>query len=542
MNPVAAASDPRTLVVGYNGSIEMFTRSPLRPRARASAMRWMFSSLLRFDEQLNLRGDLADRYERSADGRSYTFHLRQDVRWHDGHPFTADDVIFTAELLMQPHRYFRNTLHLAGGEPVEFRKVDDFTVRVDLPRPYVALPAYLTATWASLFLVVPRHSLRDGDEAAFDRHPIGTGPFRFGEITDDGNAVLTANPDYFRGPPAADQLVIRCIAPGEDRLEAFARGELDLAVAPGRRFGEEDARRHHGRFFSIPSNQIVQFAMNCRHPLFQSAGVRRAIACAVNKERLVHDIEGPDGLAAHSPVGPSSWAYEPNVPRHPYDPDRARRLLAEEGWQPGPDGLLRRGDDAFRFGVIYMPDPWNVDYAAYAAGVQKYLRAVGIELKVRPVDYWSGMKPAWRNHDFEAFLYYDTFYNEPDLYWSWHSAMPKRPNGPEADVPAGLPQYGYGVSGYANARVDRLIEAAREELDPERRKEQLAEAQRLMAEEVASLWLFNYPYRNVVHDRLDGISAPSLAEGTSDLIVTLHPERLRRRTAPIAAPNATPGT
>ncbi len=528
MNPATAADDPRTLVLGYNGSIEMFTRSPQRPRARASAMRWIFSSLLRFDERLDLQGDLAERWERAPDGRSYTFWLRRDARWHDGRSVTADDVVFTAALLQQPHRYFRNTLHLASGEPARFSRVDEHTVRVDLPRPYVALPAYLTSTWASLFLVVPRHVVEQAGEVEFDRRPVGSGPFKFGEITDDGHAILPANPDYFGVRPGVDQALLRVFAKNEDRRDAFFRGELDLLVAPGRRFTDEEARRHHGRLHAIHTNQIVQMALNCRHPLFSPTRVRQAIACAVDRERLVREVEGPDGLPAYSPVGPASWAYEPNVARHPYDPARARRLLSEEGWAPGGDGVLRRGERTFRFAALYMPEPWNVDYAAYATGIQRDLRAVGIAMTPKAVEYWNEMKPAWRNHEFEAFFYYDTFYDEPDLYWSWHSSMPKRPTGPDTDPPAGLPQYGYGVTGYTNPTVDRLIESSREALDHARRKELLQQGQRIMADEAASLWLFNYPYRNVVHDRLRGTSEPSLAEGTSDLIVTLYPERLHK--------------
>jgi peptide/nickel transport system substrate-binding protein len=184
---------------------------------------------------------------------------------------------------------------------------------------------------------------------------------------------------------------------------------------------------------------------------------------------------------------------------------------------------------------MFPPDTWNYAYGAYAERIKAYLQAVGIELEIRPVEYWNGLKPAWRNHDFDAFMYYDTFYDEPDLYWSWHSSMPKRPDGPASDAPAGLPQYGYGVTGYANPEVDRLIEAAREELDRARRKALLGRAQQIMAEEVASLWLYNHPYRNLAHDRLQGLSAPSLAEGTSDLIVTLYPHRLWKRPLPEAS-------
>jgi len=251
----------------------------------------------------------------------------------------------------------------------------------------------------------------------------------------------------------------------------------------------------------------------------------------VNRPTLVREIEGPDGLPAYGPVGPSSWAYEANLEQHPYDPARARRLLAEEGWQPGPDGVLRRGDEVFRFGVRFVPDTWNVDYATYAEGIRRYLAAVGITLDVQPVEYWTGMKPGWRSHQFESFMYYDTSYVEPDLYWSWHSSMPRRPDGPESDAPAGLPQYGYGVTGYANERVDRLIVEARETIDRVRRRELLVEAQRIMADEVSTLWLFNYPYRTVVHDRVQGLSRPSLAEGTADLIATVYPERLSKADA-----------
>lgn len=520
------AGDRKTLVIGYNGNIDQFTRSPLRPRARASAMRWMFSSLLRFDEDLNLVGDLARRWERSTDGRTLTFHLREDAAWHDGAPVTADDVVFTAGLLQRPSSYFRNTLHLSTGEPAEFRKLDSHTVEVKTARPYAALPSYLTGTWASLFLVMPRHVLERVGEAAFEANPVGSGPFRFGEITHDGHAWLNANERYFGGPPLVDHVLMRLFERGEERIAAFKRGELDLVIAPGRKFDDQTARQHGGRLESVRSNQIVHFGMNCRHPILSSVKVRQAVACAVDRPALVRAMEGPAGLPAFAPLGPPNWAHEPGVERHAHDPERARELLSEDGWSLGSDGVLRKGSTRLSFSVIFVPDTWNIDYAGYAEGIRDYLAAVGIELLIKPVEYWSGMKPAWRNHEFDAFMFHDTCYNEPDLYWSWHSSMPKRPEGP--DAPSGLPQYGYGVTGYANPEVDALVVAAREELDRRKRSALLGEAQKIMAQEVASLWLFNFPYRTVVHDRLRGVSRPCIADGTADLIVTVYPERLHK--------------
>lgn len=522
---MSSSNDPRTIVIGYNGFVSTFTTSPLNVRPRAGITRWIYSSLLRFDEKLALQGDLVQDYSVSEDGLSYMFRLRPQVYWHDGHPFSADDVIFTASLLQQHHRTFRNTL-LIDGKPIEFTKVDDLTVQISLPKPHSFLPAYLTPVWGSLFLVVPKHILENGAEEDLERHPIGTGPFKFGQISDGGDLLLTANENYFKGRPKVDHILVRFFAQEEERVEAFRRGEIDILISPSRKFTDEEAQRCGGRLYTTTSNTIVQFAMNCRHPLFRSARVRQAIAHAVDKEQMVRDIEGEDAVISHSPVGPICWAFEPDVRKYQHDPEQARALLAEEGWLPDEDGILRKNSHAFRFSVIYPPSKSSLDLEGYAIRLKQYLRNIGILLDLQPADYWSGMKSAWRMQSFESFLFYDTFYIEPDLYWSWHSSMPNRPKGPaDAD---GLPQYGYGVTGYVNPAVDNLIEAAREEMDQDRRRRLLSEAQKTMTEEVASLWLHNYPLKNVVNNRIKGLSEPSIADGTADLISLLYPERLSK--------------
>lgn len=521
----ASSQDAKTLVIGYNGSVTSFTFSPLRVQPRSGVTRWMYSSLLRFEDDLSLIGDVVQDWRVSDDGLEYLFRLRPEVFWHDGEQLTARDVVFTAELLQQSHRYFRNTL-LVDGVPVQFQEVDEATVRVVLPKRQVWLPAYLTPVWGALFLLVPEHRLRNGDEEAFAQNPIGTGPFKYGGIDDDGSLVLEANTAYFGGRPQVDRAIVRFFGNNDERCDAFDRGELDVLISPGRQFTNEDARRRGGHLYESRSNTIVHFAMNCRHPLFRSTKVRQAIAHAVDREQMIRDIEGYGWEPAYSPVGPISDAFEANVKRHAFDPRRAEDLLAEEGWLRNNDGLLERSGEQFAFSVIFPPDPWNFDLAGYAWRIQNYLRDVGIQMTIKPSDYWKVMKPAWRTQSFEAFLFYDTFYVEPDLFWSWHSSMPKRPDGP--DDPAGLPQYGYGVTGYENAAVDQLIETARQEPSLERRRNVLRQIQLIMSDEVASLWLYNHPLKNVVHDRVQGLSRPSVADGTADLVVLLHPERLSK--------------
>ena len=248
-----------------------------------------------------------------------------------------------------------------------------------------------------------------------------------------------------------------------DRVAAFAHNELDVMLFPGRQFDSEQAAAGGGQLYATTTNTIVQFVMNlvgthCSHWLLSA---RRSLL-QFDRRALVREIEGPSGLAAFSPVGPLSDAFEPNVNEHPLDLNQVKSLLAGEGWTRQSDGLLHKNGEPFKFAVMFPPDRWNYDLEAYAIGIREFLLRVGIDMEVRPVEYWTGMKPAWRSQDFEAFIYYDTFYVEPDLFWSYHSSMPRRPSGDGA--PAGLPHYGYGVSGYRNATVDALLEA-----DPARR-------------------------------------------------------------------------
>ncbi|MBI4279784.1 MAG: ABC transporter substrate-binding protein [Armatimonadetes bacterium] len=513
-----------TLVMGYSRNLSGFIIHPLRVKPAAGPTRWMYSALVRFDERVEHVGDLAEGWEVSPDGCTYTFHLRKDVRWHDGHPFTAADVVYTAERMLDPatNFYFRNVL-IVDGEPAKFTSRGEHTVQVRLAKPYAPLLSHLTPAWGSMFSVVPRHILeRDGDDA-FEQHPVGTGPFKFGGTTRDGALALDANPQYFRGAPKLARVLVRFIPDNEERVQAFRDGQVDALIWPGRHFTDEEARRHGGRFYSVVSNTVMQWAPNHRRPLFGDRRLRQALAHAIDKEAVVRAAV-PDAVIAHSPIGPACWAHEPDVPIFAYDPQKAAGLLDEAGWRPGAGGIRTRDGQPLRLSVIYSDDPWRFDLSVIAQGLRRNLRAVGVDLEVKPVTYWGGMKPAWRAMDFDTFIFYDTFYAEPDLYWSWHSAMPRRPKGP-GDA-ADLPQYGYGVTGYANPEADRLIVAARHAPDRAERRRLLSQAQKLMAEDVASFWLYYQALKIAVRDSVKGLSEPTIADPTHDLIVFLHPEQL----------------
>lgn len=516
-------SNSRPLTIGYNGTVESFTMSPLRVKTRGGVTRWVYSSLFRFDESANLEGDLVDSWSVSLDELVYDITLKKGVLWHDGTPLTSHDVVFTANKLLEPDRAFRNTL-LVGGQPVRFEAIDDHRLLITLSRPQTNFLAYLTPVWGSLFLIIPRHVIEAEGEDAFERNPIGTGPFKFGGV-ENGNLVLTANRNYFDGKPRSDQILVRFYPDNAERLKALEDGDLDILILPGRDYTAADAARAQSTLHTTATNTIVQFAMNCRHPFFGTK-TRQAIAAAVDRVSMVAEIEGEGVLPAYSPVGVPSWAYTDELETHPFNPVRARQLLLEDGWSPGPDGVLARDGVRFEFSILYPPEQWNYRLGDHAQAISSYLKDVGIVATPVASDYWGTLKTAWRSHQFEAFIYYDTFYIEPDLYWSWHSSMPKRPDTPEA--PSALPQYGYGVTGYANPEVDRLIEEYRTASDRTRQRQLLVAAQKIMADEVASLWLYNHNWKNVVRRGVVGLSPAGISDGTSDLVVLLRPERLAR--------------
>lgn len=521
-------TEPRTLAIGYNGAFSSFTLSPLRVRARGGVTRWIYSSLFRYDEDGELVGDLVDRWAVSPDRMTYLLTLRDGVSWHDGHPLTASDVVFTANLLQQEHRAFRNVL-MAHGEPAKFAVVNDLTLRIDLAGPQTNFLTYLTPVWGALFLVLPEHIVSVRGEDAFEESPIGTGPFRWGGRVDDTTLRLEAFDDYFDGRPLSDRVDVRFFSDNSERVAAFENGEIDVLVFPGREFSEEDAERAGGRLYSTATNTIMQFALNCRNPLFEAVQVRQGIAAAIDRESLVKAIEGPRAVPAYSPVGSISWAHAPEVEQHPYDPGRARTLLAQAGWLPGDDGVLMRNGSRFEFTIMYPPDTWNYQLGRYAEGIAENLAQVGVIAMPEAVDYWTTLKTAWRDQIFDSFIYYDTFYLEPDLYWSWHSSMPRRPVTPEA--PSALPQYGYGVTGFANPRVDALIQEYREAPDQEMRRACVIRAQQILADQAASVWLYNHQWKNAVRNDVAGLSKPGISDGTSDLVVLLRPERLFKKIA-----------
>ena len=267
----------------------------------------VYNGLLRYDKNVQLEGELARSWDISPDDLTITFHLRNDVRWHDGHPFTADDVLFTYRLLVDPSvptAYADRYLQVVKAEAP-----DPYTFRVTYDQPL----ASALISW--MFPIHPKHLLQGQDvtKSPLARAPVGTGPYRFVEWKSGEKVVLEANADYFEGQPYIHRVVYRIIPDPSTMFLELRSGGLDLMpLTPLQYARQTDTLAFKRRFekYRYLDFSYTYLGFNLRRPLFQDVRVRRALAHALNKQELVDGVLLGLGKAATGPYKPGTLALQ----------------------------------------------------------------------------------------------------------------------------------------------------------------------------------------------------------------------------------------
>ncbi|MBI3998741.1 MAG: peptide ABC transporter substrate-binding protein, partial [Armatimonadetes bacterium] len=446
-------------------------------------------------------GELAERWEISEDSLTWTFHLRRNVKWHDGRPFTADDVVFTAQAALDDRNKSRmRPYYRIGGRPVRVEKADASTVRFVLPEPTADF-LYNMSQWN---LMLPRHLLEGKDLATveFNVKPVGTGPFRFVELQDQQFIRMAANPDYHLGRPKLDVWIERAFEDEDAALAAFAKGDVDL-VAVDTSGGLQKARRFsNARIYAYTAAWIFSFNMNLKAGFFGDIRVRQALAHAFDHEQLVKSVAG-DAPVAWSLIGPpSSWAYDPNVPKYRKDTARARALLSAAGFKPGPDGILRKDGKPFRFTVLIQSDATDSNPDAVAAALRQAFRDLGVAMEVERLEKRELGRRLFREPEYEAYLWWNGYPFDPDPRFYWHSAS--------------------AINNYAHPALDKLIEQAASASRPEVRKRLLDTIAEKIAKDAAFIPLY-YLNRYVVTRSALKFPQPSAADfSNSGVLYDVH--------------------
>lgn len=458
----------------------------------------VFSGLTRLGPDGTVLPDLAESWEVSPDARVYTFHLRQDITWHDGVPFTADDVIFTWSALSD--RDFKGEPSLGEfWRQVGCTKEDDFTVVYELPQPFAPFLAHTTIG------ILPRHRLEDLSAeglfiAPFNEQPIGTGPFILRAL-DSQRALLESNPSYHRGEPLIAEIELRFFRDYSSAASALQDERVQgLFVGPeaGPDILEQLGQETRLQRLASRRNSYTLLYLNTRMPPLDDRSVRQALIYALDRETIVADRLYGRAQLADNPIVPGTWAYSADIGRYRYDPERARSLLEESGWQINSRGVLEKEGRELRLEILTDNDPERV---AISQEIANQLGAVGVDTSLESQAGSDLVRNFLLPRSFQAVIYgWDQGY-DPDPYPAWHSSQTQ--------------ERGFNLAGYADQHLDQVLSDARQTSDLEQRKSLYREFQQVFAEAVPSILLF-YPVYNYFVDRdVKGITLGVLFEPAS---------------------------
>jgi peptide/nickel transport system substrate-binding protein len=453
----------------------------------------LFTTLIQYDEQLRPVPYLAESWDTApaADGLVLTFHLRDDVRWHDGRPTTAYDVKFTFDRIKDPRTAYPGASILALYDSAVVR--DSFTVAFYLKRhagfmdPWRVIPP------------MPEHVLGDVPPAELKTHPfgverpLGNGPFRFVEHRAGDRWVFEANPDFpeaLGGRPYLDRLIYRTIPEPTTRLAEFLAGNVDvyIIVAPSQVAEIEAAP--NARIITYASRGYSFIGWNGRHPLFRDPRVRRAMTLAIDRARIVDVVVRGLGRVATGPVPPFHWAFDPTLEPLPHDPERARALLDSAGWiDRDGDGVRERDGVRASFELKTNPNPVREDIMTL---VQADLAEVGVEVRPRVQEAQSLARDiTGRDRRFDAIV----------LGWLTEFNLDDRPlfACSELDGP-------YQWASYCNPRVDELLDSLALLDDRDRARRLWREYQEIIQRDQPYTFLYYDVRANAVRDRLQGVT------------------------------------
>lgn len=454
----------------------------------------IYDGLVKTDKDLNLAPAMAQSWTYSRDCLDLTFTLRRDIKWHDGYPFTAADVVFTYEAMINPKTPapFKEGFLLVKSVDAP----DPYTVRVHYDKPY----ARAVETWGTSIL--PKHLLQSFADAGTLREspqnsqPVGTGPYRFQEWKPGEKVVLVANPDYYEGRPYLSRIVYRVI-PSQATifLELKANGVDYVNTLTGIQYArqtEYPAFRKAYHKFRYPASDYTFLGFNLKDPRFADRRVRQAFAHAINKQELIDGVRLGLAREATGPIRPGTWAYTDKVPRFDYDPEKAKALLAEAGWKDRDGDGVVEDSTGKPFTLTIRTNQGNDERKKIAEIVQQRLKEIGIQADIQLIEWAAFIKEFVKPRRFEVVVLGLGTGIDPDQFVVWHSSQ----RGPDQ----------MNRTGYDNPEVDRLLEAGRMSCSQNERVKSYHRIQEILAGDLPMIFLYYRDLLPVVASRVRGVT------------------------------------
>lgn len=441
----------------------------------------VFTGLTRHNGRGEIVPDLAERWDVSEDGTSYTFRLREDVVWHDGAPFSAADMVFTINAIQDPD--FQGEPFLSDmWRSVVVEQIDTYTVRFILREPFAPFLDYTTMGVLPVHVLgsVPVEVLK---ESKFSTSPIGTGAFKVAEVS-ARRIVLSANLEYYRTRPYLDRIEFIFYPNDPSVFEARKRGEVAGIARVLPEYLQSVRDDEALALYSAPLAGYNLIFLNLDRAVFQDRAVRQAMMWAMDRQRLVDGILNGQGIVVHGPILPNSWAYDPNVSKYDYNQYKARSVLEDAGWfDDDGDGVRERGSVKLEFSLVTNEDdPTRV---RLIEAVSAQLAAVGISAIPETVGWEELVSQMLRPRRFDAILGgWQNLPPDPDPYPYWHSSQ--------------ATEDGLNFANYISEEADLLLQDARATNDRFQRQELYRRFQDLFARDVPSLLLYQPVYNYAV--------------------------------------------
>jgi peptide/nickel transport system substrate-binding protein len=480
---------PDTLVLAFPYEPASLNPVFLSDQLSYTVSGWISPGLVRLTGGLTLEGDLAASWEILSGGLEIRFHLRRGVKWHDGRDFTAADVVFTYNLITSGRLPTPHRSHF--GPVKEVKALDRYTVSVK----YQEIYSSALESWT--MGLVPEGPLKKDkpDDPVLGRAPVGAGPYRVREWVSGQKLVLEAFSGYYGGAPKIQQLILKITPDPTTALFELKSGIIDVMELTPHQYAQLSRSPNLEKKFRIYRCPAVKYGFlgfNLQEPVFQDPRLREAISRALDRTAIINTVLHGLGSISTGPFPPGTWYYHGKVPSYDYDPAKAKEILRQMGWYEKPGTAGSAPGPCLNL----VTNCENKENILIAAIIQNNLKEIGIEVRIKTLEWLSFRYVAINRKDFDLVLLSRHYIWDPDLYEVWHSSKTREGE--------------WNFLSYKNSQVDELLERGRRTLARPQRRLIYQKIQEIMAQDPPCVFLYNADGVFVAKKKIQGISSSPL--------------------------------
>ena len=456
----------------------------------------IFNKLIKYDKNLELAPEIAEKWTISSDQKTITFYLKKNLKWSDGRDLTSDDVLFTWKLVTDDNT---RTPYGSDYKLVDKAEVPDLhTFRVVYKKAYA--PAL--DSWATL-QILPKHILKDEDinRTFFSRKPVGSSYYKLANWVNGEKLTLEASSSSVMGEPNISKLTSRFIPDTSSQFLELIADNIDLMninpIQFARVIPSRPDLKNKLALYKELGNSYTYLGFNSKRPPFNDTRVRQAINYALDKQEVIDGVLLGLGEPVASPYKPGTrWSNKALHP-YPYDKNMALKLLHEAGFNDtNRDGILEKDGKPFAFEILTNQ---NKQREMTAVLIQRRLKDVGIDVKIRVIEWASFVNQFIKTSDFDAVILGWSLSLDPDQYNIWHSSQQKPGQ--------------FNFIGYSNKEVDQLLEEGRTELNPDKREKIYHAFSKILLRESPIVYLYAGYGLTAMSKRIKGIESPTPPAG-----------------------------